>query len=472
MIGTLLTFSAMSELLLRKAPAPFDLKNMKVLRDLRALPEAEASRAAAAKPPGRVAVILMSNTGTEVSELLGAYEILAESGEFDVFTAAPQRVLSGTTSDLAVVPRTTLAEAPEADLLVIPAVLDQAEPELAEFVARRAGHAKLVLALGEGARVLAHAGLLRGAQATSHFIAVPELRKLEPKTDWIRGPRYVLDGQSGKMLTSVGVSSTMDAALFAIERIAGEPAARRTAERLSYRWVREGGETAADPAVAARALNERDLAALFLHGGYDWDKRQAGVLVYPGISELSLASVLDTFPRTLDTRVTTLAAERVVIMSRHGLELVAASRLDDALTTPDLLVVPSGMGPQGTPPPVDPLKDETVHHWIVASTVPVKSFLYEAPGKAFDESLRLLGELEQRPGGILRFVEKMIEYPSSEPAVKPPTPVWPSGQLIGGLWPPPLWVKPLVIGIFGVMLAAWLDRRLRMRLAAARPKRR
>ncbi|MGZ3686870.1 MAG: DJ-1/PfpI family protein, partial [Bdellovibrionota bacterium] len=218
-LGTLLAFRSITELMIRKAPDQALI--------------AESTKLAGPSPKFTShkprAVILMSSAGTEISDLLGAYDVLSESGALEVVTAAPERRLSPTTSDLAVVPDFALADAPQADLLVLPAIQDPGNLAILDWVRKQAAGARVILSLGEGARMLAQAGLLENHRVTTHVLALANLRQLVPQAKWEDSSRVVRDQ---RLISSAGMSATPEAALAALEQIAGSAVAHKTAQAL------------------------------------------------------------------------------------------------------------------------------------------------------------------------------------------------------------------------------------------------
>jgi transcriptional regulator GlxA family with amidase domain len=428
MTGVLMTFSSFSEVMIHSEPAPL----------------ASAAPAPPARPKGSLpkAVFLVSNQGTEVTDLLGPYQVIAESGAFELHTAAPSRKLSPLGRALSVLPETDLASAPQPDLLVIPAVLDPEDKAIRDWVREKAPRARLVLAVCEGARVAAGAGLLSGRKATSHFLALDSLEEAEPAARWDRSSRFVAEE---RIITSSGVTGSIDAALAAVERFAGAQAAAQVAHDLGHHWHR--GESA-----RARGLSAGDLLQLFLRGGFSWGKREVGVILYPGVSELALAAELDTLPRSLAVRVFTLSPERTPIRSRHGLSLVASATPGDS-PRPSVIRLPSGSGtPHGLPPARDPLKDAGLQSWVKAQDAALVNLLYTAPGQAFDQALATLAKLEG--DSTAHLVAKLIEHPydpSRAPALE-------SSVDLGGRIPP--WVKLLLVALAGVAVVRFFEQRL------------
>jgi transcriptional regulator GlxA family with amidase domain len=94
-----------------------------------------------------------------------------------------------------------------------------------------------------GTMLLAAAGILRGRPATTHHLALDELREAGAQ---IIDARIVDDGD---VITAAGVTSGIDLALWLVERFAGAEIAVKVERRLEYErrstvWRRSEGITA------------------------------------------------------------------------------------------------------------------------------------------------------------------------------------------------------------------------------------
>ena len=162
-----------------------------------------------------------------------------------------------TDSGFSLLPTTTLADAPPADVLLVPggrgAFEAMEDPEVVAFVARQAAAARHVLGVCTGAFVLGAAGLLRGRRATTHWASHPllELLGATPVAE-----RVVRDGT---LIMGGGVTSGIDAALVLAAEIAGDAEARSIQLTLEYdpQPPFDAGHPSrpgADPAQVERAL--------------------------------------------------------------------------------------------------------------------------------------------------------------------------------------------------------------------------
>ena len=85
-------------------------------------------------PDKPTAVVLLSNQGAEVTDVLAPYEVLSESGAFNVYTAAPERKAVTLSGHLDVLPQLSLAElgqrlgGEDPDVIVVPEMSDIGSP--------------------------------------------------------------------------------------------------------------------------------------------------------------------------------------------------------------------------------------------------------------------------------------------------------------------------------------------------------
>jgi putative intracellular protease/amidase len=151
-------------------------------------------------PDKPTAVVLLSNQGSVVTDVLAPYEVLSESGAFNVYAAAPEREVVPLSGGLDVLPQLSLAEldrrlgGENPDVIVVPQMADVGTPEhrpVAEWLREHAKGSGTVVSVCNGARVLADAGLLDGRRATANWANMAEWERRYPDTEWVRGLRYV-----------------------------------------------------------------------------------------------------------------------------------------------------------------------------------------------------------------------------------------------------------------------------------------
>lgn len=204
-----------------------------------ALPRpAWAANTPSSKPEVTVGIVLFD--GVQIIDFAGPYEVFGASG-FGVVTLTRDGKPITTTMGLKVTPDHDFTSAPDFDILLVPGgtVADaQKDPAVLEFIRSRASGVDHVLSVCTGAFILAETGLLDGLQATTFTPQIAGLASAFPKIDVIRDVRWA---DNGKIITSAGLSSGMDAALHVVARERGIDFARSVALDLEYDWQREGG---------------------------------------------------------------------------------------------------------------------------------------------------------------------------------------------------------------------------------------
>lgn len=129
-----------------------------------------------------------------------------------------------------------------ADTIVIPGWRDVAEPPspaLAEALKRAHARGVRICTICSGSFVLAHAGLLDGRKATTHWRYLDRLAQDFPKVDVRQGVLYVEDGG---IVSSAGSAAGLDMLLHLVRSDYGIELASRVAQRLVIPAHRDGDQ--------------------------------------------------------------------------------------------------------------------------------------------------------------------------------------------------------------------------------------
>jgi transcriptional regulator GlxA family with amidase domain len=177
--------------------------------------------------------------GFEELDAIGPYDVLQRAG-FDVayVTAEPTDRIVASRGTI-VVPHRELSE--HVELLIVPGGPYTGRPprgtwaeeqrgELAPAIAARHAAGATVASVCTGAFLLAAGGLLDGRPATTHHDNLDDLEGKAAQV--IRDARVVDDGD---IVTSAGVTSGIDMALWLAEKHKGSEAADRAAAGMEYR---------------------------------------------------------------------------------------------------------------------------------------------------------------------------------------------------------------------------------------------
>jgi len=107
--------------------------------------------------------------------------------------------------------------------------VESSNPAMLAFLKRSAGTAELMTSVCTGSFVLEGAGLLTGKRATTHWASMDRLRALGTVT--VVEKRWL---DEGSVITSSGVSSGIDMALYITGRLWGEGNARLVQKAMEY----------------------------------------------------------------------------------------------------------------------------------------------------------------------------------------------------------------------------------------------
>ena len=215
---------------------------------------ADKAAAAASATERRVAILVFD--GVQIIDYTGPYEVFGQGG-YRVFTVAEEKRPLKTAMGMTVVPEYSFADAPKADVLVVPGGSVEGPTRSAAtlaWVKERNAANRQTLSVCNGAFILAKAGLLDGLSATTFAGLIDELRTAAPKTKVVSDQRFV---DNGHIVTAAGLSSGIDGALHVIEKLKGRGMAQATAVHMEYDWRPDSGYARA--ALADRLIPNVDL---------------------------------------------------------------------------------------------------------------------------------------------------------------------------------------------------------------------
>lgn len=174
-----------------------------------------------------------------------AFQLAAEpSGRplYKVSTCSPGGVPVQTTSGFSVAPTAGLGALRRADTVVVPgyaALFDPPPAEALDALRTAARRGARLLSVCTGAFGLAHAGILDGRRATTHWAWADELAHRFPDVEVEPDALFV---DEGEVLTSAGLSAGIDLSLHVIRRDFGAEVGERVARHMVAAPHREGGQ--------------------------------------------------------------------------------------------------------------------------------------------------------------------------------------------------------------------------------------
>jgi putative intracellular protease/amidase len=384
-------------------------------------------------PAKLTAIVVAGVEGSESSDLLAPYQILAETGAFNVYTVAPERRLaplfpgSPHLAGVDMIPNFSFEEYAQQvgvtpDLIVVPFIPSTDGPvdaPILGWLRENTGERTVILSICGGAKMVADAGLLDGLSATTHRNIFQLVEPDHPTTEWLRGYRWFEDGN---VISSAGITSGIDATLRAVERLVDRETAERVAAEVGYSYI----HYLDDPSFT---LPQRATVAPWISLLYRWETVDIGLVLYDGVDELALTAITDTYPRSFAASIHTVAPERSGIETKHGLNLVPRSSCKTAPSL-DRVLVPGTDAPESTIAALD--------SWSRATGQPRAEFLHAGSNAfVFDATLQDMAREHSRVLASLAAVG--LEYPIDHL----PLPGW--------AWPYDLLPRPLALSLLGLL---------------------
>jgi transcriptional regulator GlxA family with amidase domain len=195
----------------------------------------------------------------------------------------------GSTTGFGVVPQGDLSLLRGADTIVVPAALDVfSTPPDEAIAALRAAAARgaRVISVCTGAFALAHAGLLDGRRATTHWAFAEEMARRFPAVKVDAAALYV---DEGAVMTSAGLSAGIDLCLHVIREDCGAAVGEQVARHMVAAPHREGGQ--------AQFIERPDPPAAFL-GSLEGTRRWAAERLAEPLDVAAMSQHAGVSPRT------------------------------------------------------------------------------------------------------------------------------------------------------------------------------
>jgi transcriptional regulator GlxA family with amidase domain len=185
--------------------------------------------------------------GFEAVDLNGPLDVFIKANRYNqdryrIYTVAEAAAeVPGESAVVRIVPDFSLGGAPPPDLVVLPGQVMPAgsspaygsgSPALIDWLKAVADRPETtIMSVCVGAYILAHTGLLDSRRATTHWLALSDMQGQYPRTEWVKNVRYVADGP---FVTTGGVTSGIDGALYLVEQWDGADIAQTVADILVY----------------------------------------------------------------------------------------------------------------------------------------------------------------------------------------------------------------------------------------------
>jgi putative intracellular protease/amidase len=391
-----------------------------------------------------VAVVMADSTiPTEDFDFLIPYTLFSMTDAYNVYAVAPDNNIKSLSGGLDVVPHYSYKELDELlgkspEIVVVPympGVDEKKYQPTRKWIQKHSNDKTTFLSICGGSENLADAGLLEGKSATSHWQAIPGLKKQYPDTHWVEDVRYV---QEGNTISTAGQSAGIDGVLYLIAQQLGEPMAAKISNEInypSYHFVQ-------NPRVDHPFNVDIKFATYWLNLGFHWNKKQMGVLLYKGMDELALSSIFDSYGDTGTTQVLTISNSDAPIATKHHLNIVARHQISN---TPklDKMIIPGSNAKSIATADIKlwSEKGNAKETLLIHSNSPNR-FVFEAPLEDLAKQEDLL---------TAKHAVKRFEYRAN------------GIHLEGKPYPLETYGNVLLTGLLALLVASCIDRRLIMK---------
>lgn len=178
--------------------------------------------------------------GFELLDLFGPLEMLGLlKEEFELRLVAENLGPVRSNQHVAANADTTTKQDTKFDVILVPGGAgtrcEVKNNALLDWIAQASEEVEYSLGVCTGSALLARAGVLDGQRATTNKAAFSWVAEQGPRTEWVKRARWV---ESGKFVTSSGVSAGMDMTLGVIALMHGIETAEKVAMWAEYAWHR------------------------------------------------------------------------------------------------------------------------------------------------------------------------------------------------------------------------------------------
>lgn len=332
--------------------------------------------------------VVLGHADTEISDVIAPYVAFKTANTFNVVLVAEQRQPVALSGGLGVIPDFAFAQLDaqlrDPDLIIVPNIPDLKANESARLWIQRHGRGNsVVMSVCAGAAMLAASEMLDGQTATTHWGDLLWIEPTYPKVRWLRGQRYVDNGQ---FISTAGILSGIDGSLHLIARMRGKALALEVAKAMHYPT-----QYLENPSMTQHGFGFQD-ALFVLKFMIPGNRPTLGVALFNGVDEMALAALYDVYAPWLTGKLEGIAPAGV-IATKHGMHLIARNTPENWAASNEILLP----GTAGNPQRPD---------WLQAfhST----ATLAQEDEFAFDAALKHLARTADLP--TAEYTAKRLEY--------------------------------------------------------------
>jgi putative intracellular protease/amidase len=262
---------------------------------------------------------------TVLFDMLAPFYLFNSTGKANVYIIAKDKTPILIKRNLFVLPQITFEEADSmklpADVIVIPALSRRDENQdtivIGWIKAHFSSHTK-ILAVCDGASTAAATGLYDGKPLTCHASDYEGLKAHFNKPNWVQN---VAVTQSGNLFSTAGVSNAVEGSLTVINELFGRETMLKVLGSISY----PAAEIKTNHiSIAVNGANKFSVAKKIIFRR----NKELGLLMENGINEFDMASILETYGRTMPASFTAINLKSSTTLTKNGLTLVCTGNPD------------------------------------------------------------------------------------------------------------------------------------------------
>lgn len=176
----------------------------------------------------------------QIIDFAAPYEVFGHA-RFEIYTVSATGKPITTAMGLKVTPDHSFSSLPEMDAILIPGgnvSIVRKNEQVQNWLKAQHGKVDHVLSVCTGSDIIAETGLLNGLNATTFHRNLDDLANDFPEINVLDDQRYV---DNGKIITSAGLSSGIDASLYLVSKVNGIESAKTIAAFIEYDWKQNDG---------------------------------------------------------------------------------------------------------------------------------------------------------------------------------------------------------------------------------------
>ena len=264
--------------------------------------------------------IVADSKMTVLFDMLAPFYLFNATEKANVYIVARDRTPIFIKRDLFVKPQLTFEEADsmklKADVIVIPALSNRDEHQdtvLLNWIKAHFSDNTKMLAVCDGASTAAATGLYNGKPLTCHASDYNGLKAHFNKPHWVKN---VAVTKSGNLFSTAGVSNAVEGSLTVISELFDKKTMQNVMANIYY------------PDAEIKTMHK----SVAINGGikltvakkiFFRKNKKISMLIENGINEFDMASIVETYSRTLPASFTTFNLNSSAIQTKYGLTLVS-----------------------------------------------------------------------------------------------------------------------------------------------------